>query len=301
MKNQQRLQDTLNWLEGIPYEITFWKYTFQYKKRLQSLLTWSKLNSTLCLQGWDAITFLSSLPTSNPKVLDVGCGMSYATGNLDKQSQPLNIHYIDALATHFNRIKNRYQPSLPNIEFGMMEYLSAFYPNHDISLIIIQNALDHCSNPMKAILEALDSLHIGGILYLNHHPNEAEFEHYRGFHKFNICKDSNHFLIWNKTTQFIVDDEVRPFAKLLCKEVDGNPIAIITKTANVSDELLQRNQDVKILCDSLLQQNQLLLSPIRVWHMHLRVLFYKIAHATIQFFPWKTRQTIKKILNKLHP
>lgn len=299
-KLQQRITNTINWIDGIPYELTFWEYSFRYKKRLQSLLTWSKLNSTLCLQGWDAMGFLSSLSRPNPIVLDVGCGMSYATGNLDFQMRPLNIHYVDALANDFNSIKNKYQPSLPNIEFGMMEYIGAFYPNHDISLIIIQNALDHCSNPMKAILEALDALHIGGCLYLNHHPNEAEYEHYRGFHKFNICVDNAlHLLVWNQSEHIVVDDEVRSFATILCTEKDGNPIAILTKTANIPPELLHREQDVQVLCNALLHTANVICSPAQLIKKKCHITFYKIVQAFIQLFPWKIRQNIKDIFNKI--
>ena len=300
-KHQQRITNTINWLNGIPYENSFWEYTFRYKNRLKSLLSWSNLNSTLCLPAWDAMSFLSSLSQPKPIILDVGCGMSYATGNLDPQLRPLNIHYVDALANYFNSIKNKYQPSLPNIEFGMMEYIGAFYPNHNISLIIIQNALDHCSNPMKAILEALDALHIGGCLYLNHHPNEAEHEHYRGFHKFNICVDDNlHLLIWNQSEHIIVDDEVRSFATMSCTEKEGNPIAILTKTANIPSELLQREQDVQILCNALLHTADVIYSPAQLIKKNWYIISYKIVQAFIQLFPWKIRQNIKSIFSKIY-
>ena len=102
--------------------------------------------------------------------------MSYAIGDkIEKNGQliPLDIHYVDPLAFHFNHILKKSKRQLPKIEFGMSEYLSAFIQNHDASLITIQNALDHSSAPVKGIIESLISLREGGILYLNHHPNEA--------------------------------------------------------------------------------------------------------------------------------
>lgn len=295
---QQRLADFKQWIDGIPYEISFWKYTYRYPKRLQSLLSYAKLGLPLSLPGWDASAYLSSLSKLEPTILDVGCGMSYASGNLDSNGHPLNIHYVDALAQPFNTIKNNYQPSLPNIEFGMMEYLGAFYPQHDISLIIIQNALDHCSNPIKAILEALDALHIGGCLYLNHHPNEAEYEHYRGFHKFNICKEDSHLLIWNQTERINVNDCVSSFATVSCLEVDGNPVAILTKTNDVPQNRLKREQDIQVLCHTILYTANIIQSPATLIKKNSQIFYYELVQAIIQLFPWHIRQSIKKLINK---
>lgn len=80
----------------------------------------------------------------------------------------------------------------------MSEYLSAFIQNNDASLITIQNALDHSSTPVKGIIESLISLREGGILYLNHHPNEAEMEKYKGFHQYNVDERNGELYIWNK-------------------------------------------------------------------------------------------------------
>ena len=48
--------------------------------------------------------------------------------------------------------------SFNSIEFGMMEYLSDFYPEGNIDMVIIQNALDHSSAPQIGIIEAMQTL-----------------------------------------------------------------------------------------------------------------------------------------------
>lgn len=112
----------------------------------------------------------------------------------------------------------------------MSEYLSAFIQNHDASLITIQNALDHSSAPVKGIIESLISLREGGILYLNHHPNEAEMEKYKGFHQYNVDERNGKLYIWNKAHHVNVTELLDSFASVETKRMDnGHIIAIIRK------------------------------------------------------------------------
>lgn len=112
----------------------------------------------------------------------------------------------------------------------MSEYLSAFIQNHDASLITIQNALDHSSAPVKGIIESLISLREGGILYLNHHPNEAEMEKYKGFHQYNVDERNGKLYIWNKAHHVNVTELLDSFASVETERMDnGHIIAIIRK------------------------------------------------------------------------
>lgn len=112
----------------------------------------------------------------------------------------------------------------------MSEYLSAFIQNHDASLITIQNALDHSSAPVKGIIESLISLREGGVLYLNHHPNEAEMEKYKGFHQYNVDERNGELYIWNKNHHINVTELLDGFASVETKRMDnGHIIAIIRK------------------------------------------------------------------------
>ena len=148
MKTSNTTAITQKWLEGISYEVAFWNNVYRWPHTFQGMMGWAHYGSAICLEGFDANHFL--LADDHPRVYDVGSGMSYAVGDhLEKDGKliPLDIHYIDPLAFHFNRILKKYKKKLPPIEFGMTEYLSAFI--HDASLITIQNALDHSSAPIK--------------------------------------------------------------------------------------------------------------------------------------------------------
>lgn len=247
----------VEWSKGIAYEIAFWNNVYRWNHTFQGMMDWSNYNKVINLEGFDANQYLSSL--DNPVVLDVGCGMSYATGNYicrGDSKQLLDIHYIDPLANYFNRILHKYHKQLPEIEFGMIEYLSAFYTQHDVDLVMVQNALDHSANPIKGIYEALDILRINGILYLNHHVNEAETEHYKGFHKYNICQEGDNLIIWNKSERWNINELLAPIADVKVSfENNRHVVAVITKKATINTSLLSDKADIKQLCKVVMQQS----------------------------------------------
>ena len=295
----------LKWLMGIPYEVAYWDAIYGNKKALESTLAFSHYGRALTLDGFDAAAFL--LKQKEPEkavILDIGAGMSYMPGEfiLNKQGEqlPLNIHYIDPLAAYYNQIAQHHRVKVPNVEFGMMEYISAFYPAHNVTLAIIQNALDHSANPVKGILEALNALKKGGVLYLNHHPKEAEYEQYRGFHQFNIDIEDDKLMIWNREQRFDINAIVKDFAQVETVFAGKNPVAILTKTAEVPATLLDFQQDIRTLSTALLDLTQQMNNPAAMRRYHRKYRFYRFAQRISKLFSWQTRQNIKKLIKKIH-
>lgn len=294
----------LKWLMGIPYEVAFWESTYRNKKEQDNLFTFSHYGKALTLDGFDATTFLLSQPKpAQAKILDIGSGMTYLPGEfiLDEKENKiaLDIHYIDPLASYYNDIVAQYHVNVPKVEFGMMEYLSAFYPEHDVTLAIIQNALDHSASPVKGIIEALNALHSGGVLYLNHHPNEAEYENYRGFHQFNICVENDELIIWNRDQRFNVNYIVKDFARVETKIVENNPIAILTKTAEVPVAMLDHEHDIRTLSTALLDLTRKMNDASFMRRYHRQFRYYRFAQRVSKLFSWQTRQNIKKFIKKV--
>lgn len=297
---------TEKWLDGISYEIAFWNNVYRWAHTFKGMMGWANYGSKIGLEGFDANDFL--LKFEQPKVYDVGCGMSYAIGDkIEKNGEliPLDIHYVDPLAFHFNRILKKNKRNLPQIEFGMAEFLSAFIPNQDAALITIQNALDHSSAPVKGIIESLLSLHEGGVLYLNHHPNEAEMEKYKGFHQYNVDEKEGKLVIWNKQESINVTQLLDGFASVETKRMNnGHIIAVITRVSlqNQLPAPLQAYVDDKKdkgeLCQVLLQfqyNNTSLLKSIRN-SINFRIF------DTIQFFaqmlPWSLKMKVKHLIRQ---
>lgn len=287
------------WISGIPYEIAFWNNVYRWTHTFKGMMGWSNFGSAINLEAFDANNFLKQ--KNQPVVLDIGCGMSYATGNMIEEQDKLkyiDIHYVDPLAPYFNKILKRQNRELPNIDFGIMEYLSTFYPAHNISLAIIQNALDHSSNPIKGICEAIDTLCIGGILYLNHHPNEAETENYKGFHQYNIVNEGKRLIIWNKKEKWDVNNIIKDFADIeVCKYKNGNIIAIITKTKSVPENLVSNIKETR---DSFIDYlfNEIIEKPQKTLNFKIKYIFFNTIQFFIQSLSWETKMKLKKLIKQ---
>lgn len=286
------------WVLGIPYELAFWNNIYRWKSSFESLRNWSRLGKVLELEGMDASTFLSDF--DSPIVFDVGCGMSYAKGNHIKRAEgivPIEVHYIDPLAHFYNDIKKRHHRDMPDVQFGMMEYLSTVVNPNTVSLVIIHNALDHSANPMKGILSALNVLSIGGCLYLNHHPNEAEAENYKGFHKFNICIDNNQCIIWNKNERIVVDDIISKFATIETKTLDnGFIVSIIKKTAQVEHPQINPLLESRELANLLFEQIETSKNLSFVLKMNIKYWWFNTIHFFVQLLSYENRMRLRKLV-----
>lgn len=298
---------TQKWLDGISYEIAFWTNVYRWPHTFRGLMEWSNYGSAIALQGFDANAFLQAFP--HPKVFDVGCGMSYAIGDHIERNgklETIEVHYVDPLAFHFNRILRRTKRDLPQIEFGMSEYLSSFIPTKDASLITIQNALDHSSAPVKGIIEALVSLHEGGVLYLNHHPNEAETEDYKGFHQYNIDERDGDLIIWNKSQTVNITQLLDGFARVETKRMDSDNhiVAVISRIPghdSLPDKLqpyVDDKADKGELCQVLLQyqfRHKSLPKHIKA-SLHYAVL--NAVQCLAQMLPWSLKMKVKRLIKQ---
>ena len=295
---------TTKWLGGISYEIAFWNNVYRWPHTFKGMMGWANYGSKIELEGFDANAFLQK--QTEPHVYDVGCGMSYAIGDkmeCDGQLIPLDVHYVDPLAIHFNDILRRHKKDLPFIEFGMAEYLSAFIPSADASLITIQNALDHSSMPIKGIVESLVSLRTGGVLYLNHHPNEAEMEKYKGFHQYNVDEQDGKLIIWNKQERINVNELLQDYASVETRQMpNGHIVAVITKSSNNLPSHLQiyvdDTKDKGELCQVLLQfqyDNSSLLRNIRE---SIYFGMFNAVQCFAQMLPWGLKMRLKRLIKQ---
>ena len=288
------------WLKGISYEVAFWNNVYRWKHTFNGMMCWSHYGRQISLEHFDANAYLSKC--NNPIVLDVGAGMSYATGNYvlnGGELLPLDVHYVDPLAPYFNDILKRYRRKLPTIEFGMMEYLSDFYPERNIDMVIIQNALDHSSAPQIGIIEAVQTLKIGGVLYLNHHPNEAEMEHYKGFHQFNINHEDGKLIIWNRKSRVDVNDMLKCCADISVNvnEDTGHVIAVIYKTADIPTSL-HTNNDRKELLSTIINMSKKQSELSHTLHYKARYWMYNAIQFFAQLLPWHIKMKLKRILHQ---
>lgn len=151
----------------------------------------------------------------NDTVLDVGCGICTAYGNKVAQGV-LKLIAVDPLAYFYNQInKKSVKTEKGQIHFGLLEFLSAFYRRNSADAVLVDNALDHCIDPFKSILECLTVIRAGGILAMKHRKCEAVYEGYTGLHKWNVdVNDEGEFIIWNKENLINVSRKIMDFAEV---------------------------------------------------------------------------------------
>lgn len=293
MKTQKLGGSDFNqWLLGIPYELAFWNNVFRWTATFNGMMRWSKLGRHIQLEGMDVSSFLRNY--ENPVVLDIGCGLSFANGDILSSTEgdkKLEVHYIDPLADYYNAIKRRHKRNLPDIEFGMMEHISSTWSGEKVSLGIICNALDHSSSPLQGIIEVLKVLKVGGCLYLNHHPNEAEFEHYKGFHKFNICIDEEQrLIIWNKEQKIVVDDVIASYASVRTTTLEnGFVVAVITKEAEIPNDGQKFSSE---------QLRSLIQAPSKKFSFKMKYAWYNFIQFFVQALSWENKQKLKRLIYK---
>lgn len=231
------------WLDNIMDEVKFWinsvakengMYHYDYLRRIK--------NHMLGSFDEDIIIFEKQM-YENARIMDIGCGLAPKYGNRTRFGCNLRIDRVDPLAYFYNKVNEKFALNAEvNLEckYGMFEFIANFYDKETFDGIIICNALDHCFNPFKALIELLYVMKTGGYIYTNHHHAEAVYESYHGLHKFNIDYTKNDDLvIWNEENFINVTEALKSIAEIKVihtncdvKRADAKVITLIKKNRN---------------------------------------------------------------------
>jgi len=287
---------------GIAYEEAFWKSLYGVRRTRKGLYAWSRYGSEITLKNFDIVSFLDEWEEKHgkkAKILDVGAGASFCTGNL-AHGKEIDIHYIDPLAAYYNKMIKKTRPQhFPLVEFGTVEQLSAFYPQGDVAFIHIQNALDHSINPVQGILECVRCLALGGILYLKHFPNEAERENYRGFHQYNIDTECGELIVWNNSERHNINRLLEGFTVIDVSSSEiGEVIAVIRKTGEVPPSLYDDKKNLREVCELQSQTSEVFNSFGFAMKYHTKRRFYIIVQHVMRWVSPEFKSKLKKWMNK---
>lgn len=283
------------WLEGIPYEVAFWRSYYGSAKRRSDLLGWSQYGKPCQTDCFDIQQYIHTLDHA-PTVLDLGCALSYAMGNVFGSRTDVKMEYVDPLASFYNRILEAHHIDRPRITFGMIEGIAGFYPVDSVDLIHVRNALDHCANPMQGILQSIICLRPGGVLYLNHFKNEAVNEGYRGFHQWNIDLADRRLVIWNEDMRIDVAERLADCATVETHVSDqGRIVAIIRKIKGpdvTSVMQVSAGRAISMMMESVEYfhgfGNSMKYQWLRLWST--------MGHRTMRLLPYSLVKRIKKAL-----
>ena len=157
-------------------------------------------------------------------IADFGAGLFSTTGST-WNGVNIQLYPSDILADEF-RLLLKDASVVPIIPVEKQDMVELTYQDNFFDIVHCVNALDHCANPLKALKEMYRICKIEGWIYLKHFYNNAEYERYKGFHQWNICKTKNDdCLIWGKENKILLSDYFDKFN--IDIETDSNDREII--------------------------------------------------------------------------
>lgn len=295
MTNKKEFQ---RWLSGIPYEVAFWRSYYGNKRRRKDLFRWSLYDKTCSLDNFDIDEYIASIATPEPKILDVGCALSYMfSRNINGTN--IKIDYVDPLAPFYNQILRKYKIDRPEIKFGMIESLTGSYALNSVDFIHVRNALDHCSDPFSGIIQCLASLKKGRVLYLNHFRNEAENEGYRGFHQFNITEKDGNLILWNKETELNVTKTCKDFADVITTVTpEGRIVSVITKKADIPSVFYDPQEIAMKMTANMMATVEYFHNFRSSAQYHTKRMISILGHRTMRMMPYSILKKIKRLAGK---
>lgn len=132
-------------------------------------------------------------------ILDIGSGPLPMYGNL-VNGEVFQYIPLDPLAFHYKKILNKHSIKLPvEPEFVIFETLTSFYKENTIDYIIVNNAMDHCIDIVRAVIECIRILKKGGFLLLSHNELECLYAMFDGLHQWGFMVENNELLIIGKS------------------------------------------------------------------------------------------------------
>ncbi len=234
---EQQFED---WIHNIDEEVNYWK---------NDVLSEEGMNHNYYVNICNKHIFDDSavLPLINAGlvVMDVGCGLVSPYSNLLPSGDEIRLIPVDALAYFYNRMLQEKARPQNNYQclFGMFEFLDLFFEKDYADCIIINNALDHCIDPFRALLSVIKVLKCGGSIFMRHTRATALLENYSGLHKWNLDFIDDHFVIWNETNMIDISEKFSAFADIEIKYNDtsireGQILEIIIKKKEeISDKI----------------------------------------------------------------
>jgi SAM-dependent methyltransferase len=182
------------WNAGLISEVRYWDSYIKTKGLQRPDLFELKFDPDLPLQERPA----ALLPNQDEiNILDVGAGpLTYLGRKLP--GKRLNIIAVDPLADEYDRIMDKYsvKPLIQTEKLAGEELTKRFGVN-SFDLVFARNSIDHSYDPEKAILQMISVVKPAGYVLLEHIPNVAKDNHYKGLHQWNFSLSADGDFIIN--------------------------------------------------------------------------------------------------------
>jgi SAM-dependent methyltransferase len=197
----------INWEKGLDHESEFWM-----NRLCDGNFTRFRLNPDQEFQDY----FKKIVqPASLVSVLDVGAGPFTEVGKKWGNTK-IKITPVDPLADDYNNVIDEIglTPLVRTIKGGF-EDVDQMFPENTFDLVNIQNSLDHCVNPIKALKNCFKPLKTGCHLSVFSFINEAQYVGYIGLHQWNLFLEGNKLIIWNPKVKIDVNEHLMDLGEVV--------------------------------------------------------------------------------------
>ena len=186
-----------NWIDSLDTEIKYWDYVMRTKGGVYFT---SFDNMTQPNRKFVYEKYFASIP--NGKFIDIGSG-PFSTVGFVTNNTVVDVKFVDPLGNIYNFLKQRYGfENGIKIETGFVECLDKRFRPNTFDMVHMNNALDHCFDPIHGIYELIYITKLGGSIKLRHAENEAQCNNYSGLHQWNIEEKAGKIYIWNNEYSF---------------------------------------------------------------------------------------------------
>ena len=253
----------LRWVKNIYSEVEYWVTDVADRRGISN-----KYNLKCRNNDKFSHRILVNKVSEGSIVLDIGCGLVSPYGDVLPDGKKIQFVPVDALAHYYNRINAQIKDGKRKdykCNFGMFEFLGNCFGQNYADAIIINNALDHCIDPYRSIVECLYVLKVDGVLHMVHRRAEAVYEKWTGLHRWNVdCIDEN-LVLWNKEYAINVNEAISKYADVEVeydnvsnREKQSVSVSITKKKEFELNQLLnvEKDTDILVSCIEILMEQQ---------------------------------------------
>jgi SAM-dependent methyltransferase len=212
------------WIMGVYDELNFWRSWFETKG-----LDWpedyaKRVNKNTEIEG----ILTGFIKTGDELILDAGSGPLSILGKMWK-GKPLNITCCDALAEGYGKLLRDFNiDALVPVQCDL-ENIDSVFAKDNFDIVHACNCVDHCYDPISAIVGMLAVCKPTGVLVLHHEINEAINENYQGLHQWNFYEHGGNFYIASKDYRICMNEHLLGTAVIETTTYNGHITNILRR------------------------------------------------------------------------
>lgn len=167
-------------------------------------------------------------------------------------SKKIELIATDILAEEYARTLHKHgvEPPVPTL-YADAEDLTAKFAEESFDYVTANNSIDHCRNPLKAMMEMLRVVKTGCYVSVRHRENEAKRTGYTGLHEWNFKLRGRTPLLWRGGEEIDIPKALAPFGSVTVFPEEQHVVFAVKKLYHKSidqeggdEDETDKNQDM---------------------------------------------------------